>query len=969
MINNNIYSSLKVLDSTQVNNINSQRGINNIQPTTYRIYQSQNNIFDYIVTRYEEEDVRYKLYDIYRIIILDSQSSLQKNIELKLRIKPIETNHSYYVNILEMAVRKDAYKCSLFLIKLLAKKNLFLNQRQQIKFTDLLIKKTDSFIDAIIEKFVKIVNPPSLHLLVIDGIEYNAEHFTLQSLDCIIKRNMHHNFSYKYNPLIHAIHKNKLSIFKKTLKILPAFFLNTLYNNKTLVMEAVKNDDSAYLQILLGRKEILSSLGHHNNDDETALEIAIKNNKYDNARLLIESYPKLAFVQNKAGDTPLIIAFYNHQKYAQLMLENQYIRSQINNPLFFSDIVCSKNNLAYQKLIELRKKKNSQQGVSLDNKLLLTIKKSIKKNTTTLTNNNFRFISKNIKAIDYIAPDISSLKEYNQIVFDRVKRVLPLINNLAVYIKAKQYYDKAAPKQFFSYGDENASIALIDYLITLGVRKLKVIISAPDNSTREIRRSFSAKDKTLYRNKKKFCLQKLSCLFPSINSQTLNAQKINKNGCEITLGFVDDNRFMYASIPQNHVFQTRYNTTDNLLKHQGTIITFSANSVYTEIMPDNLLVIKPFSFSKAFEQLHTDIYFDKNNNSVTANISGLSNPNYSIIPEVTVIPHKIMLLNWIYNNLNAVYNSTLITNFIYSIYENEQKNKINHGIIYGLHHPYILPNAYMLIRKWIKILIKTQQFKKNAIVLSVFRNNINIDIDLILYDTPQAIFVNINAPHAVEDINEAIAEKKLILVVHSPLPKKIFNFLTLNSSLPMLTEGANTTSFLLQNGLPYLSILPNGGTKVPSNLGDNLQSFLVECLSYKLMLEPKDLARLHSLYSLAKEKNLVVARNIIDLWIKKARKLQIKDNLSFLWHKPITEKITAYDLISKEDKLGDVGYEVLLQALNYDIEAICNYIYKVINPNTKEHNHFKLMAYSINNSFNNAVITSLNKFFISKNLL
>ena len=86
------------------------------------------------------------------------------------------------------------------------------------------------------------------------------------------------------------------------------------------------------------------------------------------------------------------------------------------------------------------------------------------------------------------------------------------------------------------------------------------------------------------------------------------------------------------------------------------------------------------------------------------------------------------------------------------------------------------------------------------------------------------------------------------------LPKHQFDDLVLSSRLPVLTEGANLTSFLLEHGRPHLSprlsVLPTGQTPVAQDMGDPLEAIKAEAFSVKLGIdkhEKKFMAGLKSL--------------------------------------------------------------------------------------------------------------------------
>ncbi|WP_257266460.1 hypothetical protein [Endozoicomonas sp. ONNA2] len=74
-------------------------------------------------------------------------------------------------------------------------------------------------------------------------------------------------------------------------------------------------------------------------------------------------------------------------------------------------------------------------------------------------------------------------------------------------------------------------------------------------------------------------------------------------------------------------------------------------------------------------------------------------------------------------------------------------------------------------------------------------------------------------PGEVEAPLGQFSKHKAVAICLLPdLPKPVFHHLITASDLPVLTEGANTTSFLLQAGHPYLSTLPDGETPIPQDV-------------------------------------------------------------------------------------------------------------------------------------------------------
>jgi hypothetical protein len=777
-----------------------------------------------------------------------------------------------------------------------------------------------------------------------------------------------------YNPIIYAIEQDKFNIFQELIRIAPAFFVTIAGNNITSITAAARNKNSVFLECLLQHKH-QSNVVNYQEQLKTSLLIAIDNDNSENIKVLIDHAPLIVFEKLENKDETIIMSlFKKHHDYFAIAINNEIIANHIINPVFFNEFLVEKNNPAYKLLISLKK-----QTIITNLKLEDNKKPLINQGNSSAVDALVDYKTKTKKsAIDYVNVDSSYIENINSKMLDLVSSILPKLNNLAVYVKSKQYRKSSiVTNKFFSYGDENASFALINWLIKLGVPQIKIILSPPDNSTPDSRRFLSKTAKIFYKKQKIFCLKKISKLFPLIKDNSVKSQKITTLGVKLHVGFVDDDSFMdnyfYAN---NHVSIKKYNGYRKLIKHNGVVISFSAPEFYNELVADDLIIIKPFAFAKKCEQINTDLYIDATTKSCYSNINSLVNTPCSIIPEVkTNIELKYngdnYILKWLTATLANIEHSSNIANIINLIYLYFNKNKIDHSAIYGIHHNKIKVSAYNIIRDWITVLDSFRCNRDTATVLSLFPNNLFIDMDVFTYNRKDITFVSLHNDNLLDKFRLAIAEKKIIILNFLSLPKQVFQFLIKNTNLPMLTEGANTTSYLLQEGISYLSILPNDKTKIPYNIGDPLQSFLIEALSYKLVMNSHSKAQLKTIHNLVEQKQYTVAKDFIDDLI-----LQNKNHpntLSYLWKTskddPIKEtKITAYKLITKGEKLSTNAYDILLQALTDNLDSIAVYIKQITTKGTQEKHHIEMIKSQLQNNFNNVVITSLYQFLKAKNI-
>ncbi len=95
-------------------------------------------------------------------------------------------------------------------------------------------------------------------------------------------------------------------------------------------------------------------------------------------------------------------------------------------------------------------------------------------------------------------------------------------------------------------------------------------------------------------------------------------------------------------------------------------------------------------------------------------------------------------------------------------------------------------------------------------------------------------FINVALPDATKQLNDMMTGNRIVLCSLPALHKCDFDQLVTLSNLPALGEGANSTTRFLTNKHAYLSLLPNGDTPLPLDMGDPFEALIVNAFSYKL---------------------------------------------------------------------------------------------------------------------------------------
>ena len=496
-------------------------------------------------------------------------------------------------------------------------------------------------------------------------------------------------------------------------------------------------------------------------------------------------------------------------------------------------------------------------------------------------------------------PDDRAGTEYSPYL-ELAKSVLTYLGGAAIYL-FNPVYDQDSKDCFFSMGDLVAGSLMAKALEQLGAQSLEIILSPPRVWQSDIQKA----DPEVARHK-------LAAVWPEIDPAAPLPQTICTSSGQITFRAFDDHS---APLPQ-------------------VIFSFlDINTLYqhTHRLAENFVCLKPYHFGSQCSHLITNIRDGR------GCFLPLSLPTNSVIPEPS--PDT---------GIQTANASERVAQYLC---RQSLKRAIDLSVIYGLHHNKLTSGRAQILHKWISsITLLAEQRKKPTVVAVASRFNPaklaeQWHIQLIDCDA-------LNSTTALFEELDELLPGQVALCNLTSLPKAHFDQLVRSSNLPTLTEGANLTSFLLQNGHPYLSVLPGGDTPIPQDAGDPLEAMKLEAFSYKLAIDDDESQFLATLHKLVVEGAYQQALKKIDTFAPGG-------NLNFLQHSAGLCQTTVRTLLVKGGELGHVGRQALLSAIDPTPEALMRYIISTMNMESPTAHHFTLKQRHVNLPHLNAVAHAL----------
>ena len=484
---------------------------------------------------------------------------------------------------------------------------------------------------------------------------------------------------------------------------------------------------------------------------------------------------------------------------------------------------------------------------------------------------------------------------------DLAKSVLAYLGSAAIYLY-NPVYDRDSKDCFFSMGDLVAGSLMATTLETLGAKSLEIILSPPKCRQAHVQRS----DPTV-------APHKLAAVWPQFDPGTPLPQTISTGSCQITFRAFDDH---CAPLPK-----VIFSFVDiNLLRQQNMELA------------ENFVCLKPYRFSSHCCHVITNI---RNNRGY---FLPLSLPANSVIPE-----------SFSDKRSPATTASERVAQYLI---RQSHDNAIDLSVVYGLHHTRLESSRTQILHRWtnsITLLAGQNMRKKPAIIAIASRFN-----PVRLAEQWHLTIIDCDADNTSTLLDElnALPPGQVALCNLTSLPKAHFDQLVRSSNLPTLVEGANLTSFLLQAGHPYLSVLPSGNTPIPQDMGDPLEAMKLEAFSYKLAIDDEESQFLATLKEM-------VMQGACEQALKKIDSFNPGGNLIFLLHSIAQPRLTVRRLLAKGEDLGHVGKEALLAAIDPTPEALMRYILSTMNGESPTSHHFRLKQRHVNLPHLNAVTHAL----------
>ncbi len=685
-------------------------------------------------------------------------------------------------------------------------------------------------------------------------------------------------------------------------------------------------------------------LPEQNKEGLLPLHIAILRGHISSSIKMMNSAPDTLIIMDNSNKSPLhCLEFSQASPQAQLTflkraIEQPCVRQRLNHLLFFLNLH-SADGRCEKRIQQLRQS------------VLPAFKPVIGLNKTTIskTGSGAFGLPRLATAIDrqkvplgsalVQAMDLSStVSSGNRVLRQRARQTLQWLGEAGVYgtfacmkMETEGYY--------VSLGDENASVQLVNQLVALETPKIQLRLSPPTFAdTAQATGQPDVQYPHRLERATTVGLNKLALLFPGFYPDKGLPQCFRREKSTISVVQCDD------SVPEPAVV---FSFLDLPEKHQQHPVGCQ-----------HFIVVKPFRFESTPPDgrvLYTD--FD----GLNVRKIPLHLPPNSLLPEVDAIKEFGSD-----RNERQWFSKTLSTSPIGSAFQAESLSRIctlcrqghmHISVVYGLKHQDVTPYREHSLWRWLDALqMVTQKGKPTLILLSKSR-----EVSTLLDSRGTArklMIVDFESEEADVLLDRFSRNSAVAICLLPVLPKPVFHHLITVSDLPVLTEGANTTSFLLQTGHPYLSLLPDGETPIPQDMGYPLEALKIEALSYKLRMDEMEQGLLEQVHSLVCREHYREAKVFLD---------DHKNSLAglrFINKPQPLSAVSIRGLLEKgvQKRLGNIEKAALLAAINPSMDSLAEFINDCLNGSSVVADHFALQRMHVGHDFNNALVASLAKF-------
>ena len=707
-----------------------------------------------------------------------------------------------------------------------------------------------------------------------------------------------------------------------------------------------------------------------------ALHCAVECGQLGCVKWLIQTYPD-SFTNEGPGlknQDPLIqLAIkHGHDDILQYLLEQPFFINRLTK-MEYADEFLSKENATCAKLIRDAREKVKLPFCPVKNFDKKLFQQTWEQEKDDIANKNTLVTKQASRMHLHSLPDLpeshfpgkTSSIEY----LSRVKALVSGLQEIGVYVRCGVDEDTDAKGQFWTMGDATASIGLIKTLVTLGAKTIYAQLSPPDDSQLITRQKFNKQERTRYKKKQRIALSKLAYLMPEIKIK-LGIQEI----------YIKDTKVIISSCSLRR---------DNKINAAVTLSFLGPEEMYRELgcVQKSYIVLKPYRFYSEYESMYLDtktsITLTKKNNSNNAmpdsNIIPLHLPANSIIPNDDLQRQETEISTESVNSHPAI-----LISAINQLCDLSANGKIQTAVVYGLHHSDLHQYKHTILTNWLSTInIYQGQVADPLPVVVTTTVSAFLDIDEYRYENGKSALQAIARTTGFTLIDfldqqdraslMAAGKGQLLLCLMPSLPRQSFNKLVQSSRFPVLCEGANLTTTLLQNGQPHLSLLPYGHTPVAQDMGGPLEALKVLAFSCKLRMEKSgvDIKALETLSDLVRASLYAEALSYID----NIKTLYFESGvIHFVWAGPQPSPlqlrpVTIMSLLHKGEKMGGIEKEALLAALDPSDKALADYINSCLDKDSITTHHFRLQQMHVNKPFNNKVLAALLQFGRYKKLL
>ena len=770
-------------------------------------------------------------------------------------------------------------------------------------------------------------------------------------------------------PLHFAIQKEHMDCVSYILKTCPNSIKLKDKSGQNAIHQAAKTGNTEIINDLIARADTEDIHARDENNGNTALHLAATRGHEEVVEILLNASDRILAIKNNgsstaahlaavsgylpvlkqiarrkmdtmleprsSGRTPLHFALDSgHIECVEWLLANATIRKNLTRIDLYSRLISP--DAQCQSLLANARKEVAEPRRSEAPRHLGTINPVGAASEWPLTR------LKNNKPLGNEWPAFSARHRQRSSRFvDQAKAVLTGFGGIGIYLTNSVYCCETREK-FVSSGDLNAGVQMANILRDMGLESLEVVLSPPDDSSCQQRMAYTSDRRELYASLLDVAQCKLAQLWPGIDPEKPLPQTLKMGNCQVTFRDCDDP----APLPQV----------------MFSFVTASYHLSNVGKLPEIWITLKPYRFASLYQQIIADIHDGR------GNVLPLNLPPNSVISEVQRSQPD--------GGLSC--GTSLLGGVVNRLIKHSRAAKIDLSVVYGLHHRNISDPDYILTR-WvnsIRELGSAAPVKKPAII--AVASNILLEDTLLAFarrmELPWIDLVAIIRAGALaqDRIARAMQEQIVNLPPGDPaicilpsLPKHQFDDLVLSSRLPVLVEGANLTSFLLEHGRPYLSLLPAGQTSVAQDMGDPLEAIKAEAFSSKLSMDEQSLQFLTSLKSLLEReggKAYQEALQRIDVMDK-------KEALAFLWRDQRKDTFLGLEQLSirtlleqgsSNGTLGEAGRKALMSALDPSLQGLMQYIHEAMDEASPTATHFKLQQMHLGgvsvNSINSALV-------------